>query len=120
MSSREIKRAKKFEDDLKRLGKKHPGIADGVTAFLKQCAERGSPNGAVWVPGVGGLPVFKARLRLRNRGSRAGLRIICLCDSKTIKGLALYAKGEQANMPSHEIAVILRDEGHIPLAASNT
>ena len=93
----------RFGKGLKTLAKKHADIEDEVTRVLDACAEGGPPDNANQIRNLGGLPVFKQRLRLGNRGARSGARVIYFCDDKRVVALFVFSKGTQEDIAPKEI-----------------
>ena len=55
------------------------------------------------IPGLGGEPVFKVRLRLGGRGKRGGARMIYYCSDKLVLAMFIYAKSDEYDIPRPQI-----------------
>ena len=97
-----------FTNSLKQLSKKYPELRNTVEDALKQYAATGAPRSSDKIPGLDGHPVFKERLRLRDKGQRGGARIIYFCDSDRVLALFLYVKASQTDVPTKEIREALK------------
>ena len=87
--------------NVKRLARKYRNFAVTVDDFLKTVAKR-DVHGAR-IPGVGGAPVYKARLRLPGTGKRGGARIIYYRTSDLVLAMYAYAKSDTEDIPVEQI-----------------
>jgi hypothetical protein len=113
MNPREIHRTPTFQRDLKQLAKKHRSLPADVDTLLTAIATAQLPLGDR-IPGVRGLPVFKDRVALGNKGASGGARLIYYCAENLVVALALYAKNDMANMQANTIYEALKDAGLVP------
>ena len=63
------------------------------------------------IPNLGGRPVFKERLKLGSKGTRAGARVIYYCDAERIDRLFVYSKADTSDIPTDEIRRALTESG---------
>ena len=105
---RKIKRVDKFNRDLRKLSKKHPDINASITGALDEISRKGLENTDNLIPGLGGRPVYKRRLKLGNKGKQAGVRLIFYFTESILIALFVYAKGSKENVPPREIAEALK------------
>ena len=104
MAERRVERTSAFESNVKRLARKHRGFAATVDDFLNTVAKRHN-HGAMKIPGLGGKPVYKARLPLADAGKRGGARIIYYRTPDLVLVLAMYAyaKSDAKDIPVKQI-----------------
>ena len=102
MPIREIRHSRRFARDLEALERKHRHLRGEVDAVLQRIAAEGTPTG-MQIPGLGGQPVFKARLPLAGRGKRGGARIIYYHTDALVIGMYIYTKSDRADIPVREI-----------------
>lgn len=107
-----------FRRELFRLNRKQRGTTEAVEAILDDIAANGLPSTAMQIPGVGGRPVFKLRIRVGRRGKRA-CRLIVHYEDGTAEPLFIYAKNDRANIEPVEIVAALRTAGLIGESESN-
>ena len=110
MATREIVPTEGFARSRKRCSKKNPGLDEAIADAVNRYAAKG-PTGADQIPNLNGCPVFKERLRPRNRGSRGGARIIFYCDDVYVVPLFLYMKSDREDVPPKEIISALKEIG---------
>ena len=108
MAAREIAKPQGFVRILKKLAGKHPGLKISVCEALKICASQGPGERSTQIPGLGGEPVFKERLTLRDKGRRGGARIIYYCNEEKVVPLFVYVKASQNDVPVNEIRNALK------------
>ena len=111
---RDIRRGERFGKCLKSLARKHKSAPEDVERALSQCAENGPPARADQIRNLGGLPVFKQRLRLGDKGTRGGARLIYYCDEECVVALFLYSKSDQEDIAVKELRDALAAAGLLP------
>lgn len=119
MPTRELRLTTDFGKDLARLAKKYPEISNSVDGVLELCARRGPAPQSMKIPGLQGLPVFKERIPIGNRGKRAGARIIYYCDTDLVIALFLFTKNAKENIAATVIKGALAAAGLVNGAKSS-
>ena len=102
MAERRITHTEAFESHLKHLSRKYPDFPGAVGKFLHEAAKRKVPIGDQ-IPGLGGEPVYKARLPLGSKGKRGGARLIYYCSPDRVVALYAYAKSDIKDIPVKQI-----------------
>ena len=105
MAERRVERTRKFDSNVKRLAGKYRDFPTIVDDFLNTVAKRDTLG--VRIPGVGGEPFYKARLRLPGTGKRGGARIIYYRTSEVVLAMYAYAKSDTEDVPVAEIRAAL-------------
>lgn len=100
-----------FQQQLKQIDRKHPGTAAQVNAILANIAAGNMPPTAQQIPGLGGQPVFKLRIRVGNAGTQSGGRLIFYHSGACTIPLFIYMKANTGNMAPAEIQAALRAAG---------
>ena len=111
----QINFSKRFLKDLKHLNKKHSLVRRDVDDLIARLQANEIPGDRL--QGTGDYTVYKVRLKMSGsvKGKSAGYRVIYWLQS--VSGavlLTIYATGEQADISSEEINMIISD-----LAVSN-
>ena len=112
MAQRQIQRAPVFEKDLETLSRKYRELPDTVADQLNLIARSESPLGDR-IPGIGGHPVYKLRIKCGNKGKRGGARLIYYCAEGLVLALFIYAKNDLSDVPSSAISSALTAAGLI-------
>ncbi len=107
-----------FRRELSRLNRKQQGTTEAVEALLDDIATNGLPSTAMQIPGLGGGPIFKLRIRVGRQGKRA-CRLIVHYEDGAVEPLFIYAKNDRANIEPAEIREALRAAGLIGESESN-
>ena len=98
-----VEKIPRFEKQLKKLGRKHPGFKDEVQATLCSIAMGKHPTGDL-LPGYCAThDVFKVRIGLGNAGKSSGARIIYCWDGEILLALYVYAKNDILTFTSKEV-----------------
>lgn len=111
MVVRDIEHCARFGKDLARLEKKHRGIRESVESFFRRRAKGIPVSGEDRIPGLGGEPVYKARIALPGIGKRSGARLIYYRDAYRIVALRVYQKSKTVDMPLSDIKKALSEAG---------
>ena len=111
MAERRVETTRAFDGNVKRLAGKYRNFGATVDDFLKTVAKRRGAIGSK-IPGVGGEPVYKARLPLPGMGKRGGARIIYYRTSALVLAMYAYAKTDTEDIPAKQIrdALSLRQD----------
>jgi hypothetical protein len=112
--AREIHRAAGFEKDLKHLTRKHPELNRRVDDLLNEIATATGALPGDRIPGLGNYAVYKDRVAIGNRGKSAGARLIYYCAEQLVIPIAIYAKGDLANLSIPAIKDALEAAGVEP------
>ena len=111
-SRRRCDRTSRFERDLDRLSRKHPGFRATVEQALSLCTSaRRAPGDRI--PGTGGhgYVVLKFRLPLDGKGRATGARLIYARNEERVVALFIYAKGDRENIGAPVVLDALRRFG---------
>ena len=92
MPQRELRYGPTFTRDLEALSKKHPDITDTVNNILQSVTPEGSRHIGKRVAGQNDVPVYIARVPIRNMGKRRAGRMIYYRDNSKVMGLLLFTK----------------------------
>lgn len=106
---REIERSPAYKKDLKKLVRKYRDLKRTVNEYLEACALHGPASNAHRMPDLDGRPVYKQRLKLGNKGTRGGARLIFFCNSEVVRAVRLYVKTDTADIPSQSIRKALSE-----------
>ena len=107
-----IERTDTFARNLRRLEKKHKGLAAAINGVLEELGASDPPP-TKQIPGLDGSPVFKQRVAVDNRGQRGGVRIIYHQTDECLTALFIYSKADKESVPTKEIANALKSVGLI-------
>jgi hypothetical protein len=100
---RQIQQNDRFDKDLRSVCRKHHDLEDNVKGALTTIATSETPPGDK-IPGIGGQPAYKLRIKCGNKGKRGGARLIYYCAEALVVPLFIYVKNEIEDIPRKEIA----------------
>ena len=106
MSQRTIKETREFTRGLKKLGKKHRGLASKIRDTLNDLASGGRLDGKR-LKGYGELQLFKIRCGTGEVGRRKGARVIYYKNDSELWALYVYLKSDTSDVHAHIIKEIL-------------
>ena len=101
-----IKETREFSRGLKRLGKKHRGLASKIRETLNDLATGGRVEGKR-LKGYGEQPLFKIRCGTGEVGRRKGARVIYYKNDSELWALYVYLKSDRSDVNAHIIKEIL-------------
>jgi hypothetical protein len=108
--SRRIYQTITFQNEVKRLAKKHRGadLTLVVSKFLETLASSSAPLGDL-IPGLDSAAVFKVRIAGGGMGARGAFRVIYFRDPEFVLALFIYQKGELEDVRPKEIRTALEN-----------
>ena len=101
-----------FRRQLKRIDRKHRGATRAIETLLQEIAANGMPPNAMRLPGIGGSPVFKVRVRVGHHGKQS-CRLILHYESGVATPLLIYMKSDTEDVSPTEVINALRTAGII-------
>lgn len=113
MALRQVSRTPEFEKNLRVLAKKHRELPKTVESELDIVAKSDVPPGDR-IPNAAGQPVYKIRIKCGNKGKLGGARLIYYCAEALVLAMFVYAKSDQANIPSAAIVAALGTDANAP------
>ena len=102
MQGRKIDRIPEFDRELKKLNKKHHGLAKEIDNILDELAADKRSDGNQ-LKGYDGQPLFKIRCGTGIIGKRNGVRVIYFKDDLGLGPLLIFAKNMKSDASRKEI-----------------